>query len=261
MPQIKHKRLIRFFGCFSLQLLLIFLPNFDVLAEMSSASFKIPSDVVSVGGGRAASASFIVEDTIGEAATGEDPSSASYKMCAGFQCLAQGSFLSFSVKEGTSSPGTAGAGVALGGLTSSAVATSGAGSPTVNSIFITGESSAGSSVIQVRSANAALKSTSIPTAAINSVTDATLTAGEEEYGLCVFSVSNLTASAPYNGTCDKTTGHSIGIVDGTTRTILTAAGLFQNGAAEILVKASVTSVTPAAPDYADTLTFTMTTTY
>lgn len=260
MPQIKYKKVFGLIGCVSLQLTLIFLPNLYALAEMSSASFKIPSDVISIGGGRGASTSFIVEDTIGEAATGEDADSTSYKLCAGFQCMgAQASFLSFDVKEGTSSPGASGAGVALGEITTAAVKTS--NGSTINSIFITGESSEGSTVIQVTSKNASLKSASIPTATVDSVTDVALAAGEEGYGLCIFSVTSLTKTAPYNGTCDKTTGHSIGIVDGTSRTILSAAGLFENGAAEILVKASVSPTTPGAPDYADILTFVMTTTY
>ncbi len=259
MPQIKYKKIFGLIGCVSLQLVLILLPTYHVLAEMSSASFKIPSDVVSIGGGRGTSASFIVEDTIGEDATGEGINSASFSLCAGFQCMASESFLSFSIKEGTSSPGSAGAGVNLGTLTTSAVATS--NGSTINSIFITGESSAGSTVIQVRSLNSSLKSTSTPSATIDSATDASLTAGEEGYGVCVFSATNLTSSAPYNGTCDKTTGHSTGLVNGTPQTILSAPGYFQSGAAEILVKAAITALIPGLPDYADTLTFIMTTTY
>jgi len=264
MREIKYKKIFVLIGCVSLQLVIIFLPNMNALAEMSSASFKIPTDVVSIGGGRGTSSSFIVEDTVGEAATGEDigasgTPSPNYRLCAGFQCMGISSFLSFSVKEGLSSPGTDGAGVALGGLTPGSVKTSDGSS--INSIFLTGASQAASTVIQVKSLNAALKSATNPTATLPSAT-ADLSTAARGYGLCIFSATNLTKTFPYNDAdCDRSTLHKVGIVDTSRRTVLSSTGAFQDGDAEVLVKAKSSTTTAAATDYADTLTFTMTSTY
>ncbi len=233
---------------------------------MSSSSFKIQADTLSVGGGRAASGSFVVQDTIGEIATGENLTSASFRGCAGYQCFLSAGFISFSIKEGLTSPGTTGAGVGLGTLSPSAVKTSNGTS--VNSIFITAASNAnGGTVITAKGLNGGLASAMVPADIIPSAT-ATLVAGTPGYGLCVFSVGQSVSSpttfnkvAPYASACDKTTNHSVGVVDATPRTILNAAGQFQGGTAEILVKAAVSSISKAHPDYGDTVTFIISSTF
>lgn len=236
-------------------------------AAMSSANYVIETDVISVGGNRSTSANWIINDTIGELATGEDLSSASYAACAGYHCFRSSPFISFSVKEGTSSPGSTGAGVALGTLTTDAVTTS--DGSTINSIFLTGETNApqGFSVTIV-GANGALKSTGSPTSPIDSVTETLIAGTEEGFGVCVFSTgqdsdspSTFTKQSPYDGTCTKTTGHAVGQVSTSATGIMSASAELKAGTAEILVKVAIVVTTPGRPDYSETLTFIATGTY
>jgi hypothetical protein len=225
---------------------------------MSSTNYIITSDTVSVGGGRSTSDNFIVEDTIGEAATGEAMSSDNYGLCAGFQCLGEGAYLSFDITTGTSCPGVGIGDVALGALTTAAVKSSDGAA--VNSICLTAESSAsGGTVITVRDATSGLHS-ALASHTIGSATLSPLNAGVGAFGICVYSNSNLDKEPPYDSACDYDT-HNIGVVSPTNRPILTAASDFTNGAAEILVKASASTTTPAAADYTDNLTFILTSTY
>jgi hypothetical protein len=80
---------------------------YTALAAMSSASFNIPSDDVSLIGAHAASASFLTEDTGGGFATGEGISSASFTECSGFPCtLDAGPYITFNVTPNSFSFGT-----------------------------------------------------------------------------------------------------------------------------------------------------------
>lgn len=233
---------------------------------MSSTNYKIQADVISIGGDRSTSTNYIVQDTIGDLATGEDLQSTNYKGCSGYQCFQATPYLSFSVKEGTAAPGTTGVGVNLGTAVPGQVTTSNGTS--VNSIFITTESNAtGGTVVTVRDSNAGLARISAPASTIPSAT-ATLVGGSAGYGICVFSntqhgdsPTSFTKVAPYASTCTKTTGHSVGGLTTTAQTILQATGALKGGEAEILVKASTSSTTPAGNDYADTMTFIVTSTY
>lgn len=238
-----------------------------VLADtMSSASYKIEADVISIGGGRSTSSGYVVEDTIGDLATGEDLSSASFRGCSGYQCFVGADYLAFTLTQGTSSPGTSGAGVDLGGLSPSAINSS--NGTTINSIFLTAETNGtGGLVITVKGTNDGLASASAPGDVISSAT-ATLSAGTEGYGICVESASEgaespgtFTISSPYSSSCDKSTNHNVGIVDSTSRNILTSSDALADGSAEILVKAAAAVDTPAHPDYTDSLTFILTSTY
>jgi hypothetical protein len=249
---------LKFIACISLQIGLIFFTRVNALAEMSSASFNIGSDAIGIGGGRSTSGSYILEGTIGEVGATEDTSSASFKLCAGFQCFSQESFLSFSIKEGLVAPGAVGAGVGLGELSPTAVSSS--NGVDINSIFISADSSSGSgTVISVKSLNGALKS--VITSGSISSSSKTLGFGTAGYGVCVGSAVGLSAAAPYDGACNSGAGHVVGIVDGTARTILTSPSLVLGGTAEILVKAAVSETTPGAPDFSDTLTFILSSTY
>jgi len=238
----------------------------SLLAAMSSANYVIPSDTISVGGNTSTSASWIANDTIGEMATGEDLLSASYAACAGYQCFQSEPFVSFSVKEGTSAPGSAGVGVALGTLTTGAVTTSDGTS--ISSIFLTAESNAPQGMaVTVKGANGALKSIGTPASTIPSAT-ASLIAGTAGFGVCIFantqdvdSPSSFTKQAPYAGTCTKTTGHDVGQIQTSAQNILTSSAELKGGTAEVLVKAAISPVTPGRPDYAETLTFIATGTY
>lgn len=236
-------------------------------AAMSSANYVIETDVISVGGDRSTSTNWIIEDTIGEAATGENLLSTNYAGCAGYHCFQSVPFVSFSVKEGLTSPGVTDAGVGLGTLTTSNVTTS--DGSTVNSIFLAGETNAPQGFsVSVKGTNGALKSVEQLIVTIDSAT-ATLAAGSVEgFGLCVFSASQhtdspsaFTGQTPYNGTCDKTTGHAVGQISTTSTVIASSTAALQGGIAEILVKASTTNLTPGRSDYTEALTFTATATY
>jgi hypothetical protein len=226
---------------------------------MSSTNYRVQNDNLGVGGNQSSSASFIADDSIGEFAIGEDSTSASFRACAGFECFERIPYLTFTVGEGTASPGTPGTGISLGTITPSGVATS--NGSTVNSIFLSTETNALSGVsVTVRSANAALERISSPMDTIPS-SSATLVAGTEGYGVCISSTSqdagspsSLSASAPYNGSC-AAGSHVVGIVDSTNRPIVTAGGEVKSGEAVVMVKAAVSTSTVDGADYSDTLTF------
>ncbi len=233
---------------------------------MSSTNFQVQADSVNIGGKASSSGNYLGQDTLGEPATGQNMASALYIGCAGYQCFQGNPYMSFTVKTGTSAPGSTGVPVDLGQLSTSSVTTS--NGTTVNSIFITAETNATHGVIvTVRDANTALARTSVPSAKVDSAT-ATLSAGLAGYGLCVFSVgqdgmspSSFVAQSPYASTCDKTTGHQVGGVNTSNQNILSSSGPLSGGNSEILVKASRSVTSPAGGDYSDTLTFIATSSY
>jgi hypothetical protein len=236
------------------------------VSAMSSENFGVVNDSLNFGGGAAESTSYSANDTLGDIATAEGLSSENYEGCAGFQCFDQVDFLSFSVTQGLSYPGSEGAGVAFGDLSADAVSTSNGTS--INSVFITANSNtAGGFKVTVTDEHAGLASLSSPSTRIESVT-ATLQAGTAGFGICVETASENADSpslfnvvTPYNGSCNKTANHEVGIVDTTSRTILQSAGVLRGGTAEILLKTAISSITPAGSDYSDTLTFIATATY
>jgi hypothetical protein len=258
MREIKHKtksaRVL--FCCICFSVLIVFVPL--ALADtMQSASFKVQSDTISIGGGNGASTGFVLQDTIGEAATGENLSSASFRTCAGFQCLIQNQFIQLDIEVGTTPPGSSGS-IDFGELSPNTVKTS--DGATVNSVFVTASSNApGGAVIKIRSQYSGLKSPTnghtIPS------TTAPLVAGTEGYGVCVKSATNITIATPYDGSCDYSSGNYVGLLDSTARTVLFKLTQFSNATAEILAKTATSALTPSASDYADSLTFTMTETY
>lgn len=232
---------------------------------MSSTNYKVQADTLSIGGNRSTSTNFVVEDTLGDLATGESLASANFKACSGYECFQGTPYITFSVTQGISSPGTAGAGVALGALSTGSVKTS--DGTAINSVFITSESNAaGGTVVRVKDANAGLKR--ISTADTISSASVTLVAGTAGYGICVFSVAQhaesptvLSKVSPFDGTCTKTTGHGVGALTTATQPILQSTGALKGGSAEILVKAAISTSTAAGSDYADTVTFVATGTY
>ena len=79
-----------------------------VYAAMSSDNYKIDADSINVGGSQSNSASYKIEDTVGEMGTGES-ASGSYIMKAGYQAMLTESVdptLSFSITDNTISLGT-----------------------------------------------------------------------------------------------------------------------------------------------------------
>jgi len=241
------------------------LPTETFADSMSSANYTVKADVMSVGGGYSDSSNYQVNDTVGELGTGENLASANYRVCSGFQCQDSIPYLSFTLGAGITAPGTSGAGVDLGNLDPEAVTTS--NGSTVNSLFFTVDSNGlGGTVITIQDANTGLKRLSavdtIPSAS------ATLTAGNEGYGVCVFSLTQegaspgtLTSAAPFNGTCTKTTGHAVGGLTTSPQTIVTADDGVFGGVGEILVKASISGINVSGDDYNDIVTVIATSTY
>lgn len=155
--------------------------------------------------------------------------------------------------------------VALGPLTTANASNS--DNSTINSIWIDLNSNAsGGAVVTVVSSGGALKSVSVPTDTIPSVTG-TMAPATANYGLCVASVTQssggaLTKASPFNGaTC--TSGHVniVGAVTTSPQNILTVSSDIVGGRSEIRVNAENSLTTPAHNDYADTLTFIATGTF
>ena len=232
---------------------------------MSSANYKVQNDAITVGGGNSSSTGYAAQDALGETATGENLASANYKACAGFECFQGAPYISFTVKQGTTAPGTTGAGIALGTLTTGAVASSNGTS--INSIFVTSETNARSGVsITAFDAYGGLKR--VATADTIPSATASLVAGTAGFGLCVFSTAQDAGSpyafsmvAPYASTCTKTSGHAVGAVSTTPQAILQSTGPVKGGTAEVLVKAAISATTAAGGDYGDTITLIATGTY
>lgn len=238
----------------------------SAIAAMSSTNYSVVKDSLNFGGDFSTSENYEATDTIGDTATGEGLTSENYELASGFQPFESAGYISFSVKEGLSSPGSSGVGVALGTLGTGSVTTSNGTS--VNSIFITAESNApGGLIVSVANDSAGLASVSAPSDVIPSAS-ATLSAGTEGFGVCVFSITEDAASptsflsaSPYDGSCDKSSNHAVGIVDTTTRTIMSSAGELKSGSSEVLVKAAVGASTPSHADYRSRLTFIVTATF
>jgi len=230
---------------------------------MSSSSYRIPFDALGGGGLRSTSTNFGLEDTVSEFAspTGEDLTSTNYAACVGYQCLAEAPFLSVNYavqatpcdETSASSPPY---NVPLGTLSTSAVSTA------TNRICIRVTANAeGGIVVEGKSINASLKSTSTPADFIASAT-ATLAAGTSGYGFCSSNAQNgFTAVAPYNGTCDTGSGHQVGGIATVDQTIWSASGPVTDAFGELLTKAAISSTVPAHNDYVDTLIITVTGTY
>jgi len=149
--------------------------------------------------------------------------------------------------------------VNLGTLTKSAVKTS--NNTTIKSIWVDLETNAdGGAVVTIVGAYGGLQSNAIAHT-IGGV-DTTLVPGAEGTGVCLSYVAGLTGVAPYqSGNCGGTK-HTVGKVNTTATDILNTGGNpTAGGRAEIMVKASISAVTPAASDYTDTFTFNATATF
>jgi hypothetical protein len=238
-------------------------PRLASAQMMSSSNYRIPFDAVGGGGMRSESANFAIEDTVSEFAspTGEDLASANYAACVGYQCLAEEPFMAvnYAVQASPCTDTSASSppyDVPLGTLSTSSVTTA------ANRICVRVTSNAeGGVVVEGKSTNAGLKSTSVPADIIASAT-ATLTAGSTGYGFCSSNAQNgFTAVAPYNGTCNTGSGHQVGGIALTDQTIWSSTGPVNNAFGELLTKASISATVPAHNDYADTLIVTVSGTF
>jgi hypothetical protein len=166
----------------------------------------------------------------------------------------------------------AGGTVALGTLSTSAVASSDASSVPHICTRVTTNASGGASVT-VKSLNASLRSTSVLADTIPSAT-ATLAAGTQGYGICTGSAggdsgrdsttpvgATPSRSSPFNGASCTSSGHDVGALTTSAQNLWTIASASQNAFFRIYVKAAISPTTPAHNDYTDTLTFVATGTY
>jgi hypothetical protein len=153
-------------------------------------------------------------------------------------------------------------------ISPSAVSTS--DNTTINSIWVDlGTNATGGAVVTVLGTNTGLLSA--VTGFNIASTSGACVAGTVRYGICVASVADtggtLQMDAFYDGDgaadgCDVAADHTVGLVDTAIRNILDTNSLpASGGRAEILVKASISSLVPAASDYEDTLTFIATGTF
>ncbi len=163
--------------------------------------------------------------------------------------------------------------VALGTLSSATLTTS--DQSAINSIFADIDTNAdGGASITVVGANTGLNSASTSTTITLSSAEETIAAGSQEIGLCVESVTQTTGGPLAIGTqydsggttanCTAANGGTptVGRIETTATQILnTTAAPIAAGRAEVLVKASISGVTPAATDYTNTLTFIATGTF
>ncbi len=248
---------------FVIALAVMLLAPWNIEAAMSSANYTIPSDDLSAGGGLSTSTNYKLTDTVSEQTTptGENFASANYKACAGFECLQAFSFITASIAT-SASPCTATTSatppfsVPLGTLATGSVATG------ANHVCVISSAGGASSIaVTIKDSGSGLKSTSVPSDVISSVST-TLAAGTAGFGVCSSNAANgFTASAPFNGSCTSSGGNAVGGPTTTTQTIYTSAGTITNAFGDILVKTAISGATAAHFDYADTLTLVITATF
>jgi hypothetical protein len=156
--------------------------------------------------------------------------------------------------------------VALGTITTSDVEASG-GTDGVNAVFIDLDTNATlGAVVTVQNANGAnglVSTSSGPDNILN--TAATMSAGTENYGLCVATadIAGVTRAGSYNsGNCalNGNTNDVIGLTT-TPASIVSVAGPVASASATVVVNAAIAATTDAHNDYTDTLTFIGTSTF
>jgi len=161
--------------------------------------------------------------------------------------------------------------VDFGTLTIGAIASSDVGG--VNHICTRLSSNAThGTVVTVRSLNSGLQSISAPADRIPSVT-AAMAAGTANYGLCASDTVHGVATtvpagigpvavAPFVASCPaNTAAGSVGALTTTPQTVWAVTGGVTNAFYNLVLKAAIGATTPAAADYADTLTFVATGTF
>lgn len=195
---------------------------------MTSENFKLFADVVSVGGETPTSTNYIVFETTGEAGSASQTrtTSTNYIMSAGFQAMGI-TTLSASLSAST---------IALGSLSTTAVA-SGSQILTVNTSSPTGYTATIQEDGNLRSgAND-----------INDVSDSSVTAGSEEYGIRTSGVAGQMNSVDT-------------AITAVAQTIASTSTVAHNEATTITYKAAISAATEAG-SYSQIITFTTTANY
>lgn len=127
--------------------------------DMSSSTYQIYADVISIGGGLYTSSTYSMEGTGGEGAVGIS-SSSTYEIKGGFQYMDLESYVSLTMSSSS---------LNLGSLSTASV------SQASTTAYISTDSGAGYT----------LSISGVSGTAINSVTDGAVSAGSEEYGLAL----------------------------------------------------------------------------
>jgi hypothetical protein len=233
--------------------------------DITSTNFIIRDPIVGTGGGYGSSSNFELISAGNTTLSGVGTST-SFQTRYGFLYYSATSTLStitFDIDTATSDTETSTPySVALGTLTTGSVTRS---NGSVNSIWVDLDTNATSGAV-VTVASALLKSASVPGDTISSSTT-TMSAGTENYGLCVVASPSAVSGtvnrvSPYDGTCVDGAVNGVGIIDATSRSILNSGGAgVTTGRAQIRVNAAISPVTPAHSDYTDTLTFIATGTF
>jgi hypothetical protein len=112
--------------------------------------------------------------------------------------------------------------------------------------FATNANSGGN--VYIYSTNGSLTSTRAPSGPITSAS-ANISLANQGYGAQIVSFSQLTKVTPYDQS-----GNTVGILSTNVNTILTSSSPVTAGTASIQLQAKPSLTTPAASDYADTLT-------
>lgn len=201
-----------------------------VFSEMSSTNYKIQTDSINFGGSDyGASTNYQMRETFGEEAPGVS-NSASYQTHAGYrQMLAVDPIFSFTLSANA---------CALGTLSTGSVATC--------SYSVTATTNAASGYTTTLAADGALRTASA--ADINNVSDGSVTAGSEEYGVA------LTGS-------DRAFADEQGIPTApSTLTVASNSGAVTNSSVTATHKAAISAAT-AAGSYSQSVTIISTATF
>ncbi len=135
----------------------------DVGALMSSTNYRLYGDSIGSGGGRGSSTNYILEGTTGEEAIAGEGSSTNYTLMAGFQSLSEHPTFTFSLSDTSISFGTF---LVSTVATSSYTVTTSTNAPFGFTTYIYEDGN-----LRVGAAD------------IDDVSDGTVTAGSEEYGI------------------------------------------------------------------------------
>jgi len=165
--------------------------------------------------------------------------------------------------------------LALGTLTSGSA--NGSDDSAVSGVWVDLDTNAtAGAVVQVKSANAALASASVPADTIASSAGDVNGSNNARYGMCVASaglgvpsatVGTFQSVSPFDGTTGTslgctTTNASVGALTTGFQTVLNSNSLpIDGGRAQIRIKVDISDTTAAHDDYADTLTFRATSTF
>lgn len=224
---------------------------------MSSSNYVIQSSTMNCGGGKSTSSSYALFDSTCEPAPGDSTngvfsSSTNYVLGSGFQAMEDIPHLTVTFSDPDSNNGANT--VAFGTLTTASVKTDQVG------ITVTTNATTGYSATLI--ANTAFRSTANTNNKINNVSDGAVTAGSPEYGFCTTGTDGQFACTT-NETCIPyaTAGSDTPTCTTVAKTFATNASWVSSQLTTLTFKAAISSITPAANDYTQTITVIVTGTF